>query len=71
MQEVASELAKVFPGLGFILMVFDFGDSSQMNYVANCKREDAIKALKEFIEKTERSWDKNREDGTFGVGGKS
>lgn len=70
MVDVANILQKVFPKMGFILMIFEFGASNRMNYLSNAERKDVVDALKEFIAKTERSWAKDREDGTFGSGGK-
>lgn len=58
------------PDFGFILMIFKFNEKSRLNYIANCQREDAIKLLKEFIEKTEKAWAKDRNDGKFGIGKK-
>lgn len=47
------------PGYGFVLMMFEFGESGNLFYCANAKREDVIPALKEFIQKTDS-------DETFG-----
>lgn len=37
--------------MGFMLMVFDFGEGSRMSYISNAERGDILKALQEFIEK--------------------
>lgn len=41
---------------GFALLIYEHGKSGRMNYVSNSQREDVIKAMKEFIEKSEDSW---------------
>lgn len=38
-------------GMGFTLLLFDYGDGGNMFYTSSAKREDMIKALKEFIQK--------------------
>ena len=70
MREIASVLAEVFPGLGFCLLLFEFGGPGAMNYIANARREDVIKVMEEFIDKTKDSWNRDRDEGTFGAGGK-
>ena len=50
MQAVAAKLDDVFEGYGFCLMVFDWGDKAQMNYISNAERETMIEALKEAVE---------------------
>jgi hypothetical protein len=70
MQSVASALEEVFPKLGFCLMIFEFNKSGQMNYISNADRRDVVEAMEEFIVKTKGTWDRDREDGTFGTGGK-
>lgn len=48
---IASKLGKKY---GFFLMVYEHNSNSgRSNYVSNSNREDVIKAMKEFIEKTE------------------
>lgn len=39
------------PGTGFIVLAFDFGEGARLEYISNAKREDALKAMKEFIDK--------------------
>lgn len=40
---------------GFALFMFNMkgGDSSRMNYISNCDREDMLASLKEFIARVE------------------
>lgn len=41
--------------IGFVLWLFDFGQSGFATYVSNAEREDMIKALKEMLERLESS----------------
>jgi hypothetical protein len=70
MQGIASVIQEFFPKMGFVFMIFEKNKAGQMNYVSNCHREDVVKALEEFIDKTRGSWAKDRVEGTFGAGGK-
>ncbi len=63
MQETARTIAAILPpGTGFVLLAFDLGEREhddrehRMEYVANGCREDVVKAMKEFIAKTEGHW---------------
>ena len=49
MQSVADVLQQVFDGLGFALLVFEFGEGGRMNYVGNALRDDICLAMREFI----------------------
>ena len=54
MQELAQYVKRELPaGWGFVIMAFPFGEGGRLNYVSNGNREDVVKALYEFIEKTE------------------
>lgn len=44
-------------GYGFALLMFSFGDDPEMTWISNAERPDMIKALKEFIEKSEAGED--------------
>lgn len=69
MQELGEIISLYMPDkFGFVLMIFKLGADEQLNYVSNCDRHDVIKALKEFIQKTERGWGKDLEEGKFGTG---
>lgn len=53
--EIGTFIASVLPhGVGFALLVYDFGEKGNLGYVSNGKREDMLKAMREFIEKNER-----------------
>jgi hypothetical protein len=41
------------PGVGFALLMFDFGEGGNLAYLSNAQRSDMIKTLREFIEKLE------------------
>lgn len=58
--EVMKDLGRMVAGaiddeagrpMGFMLMVFDFGEGGTTSYISNAKREDIILALEEFITK--------------------
>lgn len=52
MNQIAANLTLAFPGMGFCLLVFPFGDNDgRMNYISNSERSDMIVALEEFIAK--------------------
>jgi hypothetical protein len=34
---------------GFVVLMFDFGDNSRMNYISNAQREDMLPALRELL----------------------
>lgn len=52
--QVGQELKKRCPpGVGFALLMFDFGEGGGMFYASNAQRVDMIKAMKEFIQKHE------------------
>ncbi len=63
MQETARMIAAVLPpGTGFVLLAFDLNRSDgRMEYVSNGQRRDVVKAMKEFIRKTEGTWGKHVE----------
>lgn len=49
MQSVADVLRSVFEGLGFALLVFEFGPGGRMNYVSNALRDDICLVMREFV----------------------
>lgn len=38
-------------GVGFALLIFDFGGGGNLAWISNAQREDMLEALKEFMEK--------------------
>lgn len=56
---IAKKVDEELPeGYGFCVLTFNFGESenSEMMYVSNANRQDIIKAMKEWIEKTENNF---------------
>src|SRR5258705_13523395 len=53
MNAVAAVLADTFPGVGFCLLVFEFGAKGRMNYISNAGRDDMALALREILAKHE------------------
>lgn len=57
MNELAKFISSFFPGSGFALLVFRFGEpdtTHRMNYISNARRADMLRAMKEFIERIEK-----------------
>lgn len=51
-REVGRRLSAEMPeGVGFALLVFDFGEGGNLAWMSNGRREDMIKAVKEWLEK--------------------
>jgi hypothetical protein len=52
LESQARRLAEGCPaGVGFALMIFDFGEGGNMAYVSNAERADMIRALEELLQK--------------------
>ena len=54
LEEIARDVGRVIgeavpPGVGFTLLVFDFGTQGTISYLSNARREDMIAALKNLI----------------------
>ena len=59
MQKIARKVDEELPnGYGFVVLAFNFGESedNEMMYVSNANRQDIVKAMKEWIEKTEENF---------------
>lgn len=57
MQTIARKVDEELPkGYGFIVLGFKFDDAGEMIYVSNTDRQDVVKAMKEFIDKTESNY---------------
>ena len=57
LQSIAEKVNNELPtGFGFVVLSFAFGNQGQMMYVSNANREDIVKAMKEWIEKTENNY---------------
>lgn len=52
LREVAEYAKTRIPlGMGFTLLMFDFGEGGNMFYISNAQRDDVIKSMQEFIDK--------------------
>lgn len=52
LNEAANQLKEKFPGKGFALIVFDFGDQlREFRYISNAQRQDMIGALEAVLQK--------------------
>ena len=59
MQKIARKVDEELPnGYGFVVLTFNFGEGidNEMMYVSNANRQDIVKAMKEWIEKTEQNF---------------
>lgn len=60
LQEIAKMIDNELPsGFGFTLLTYKFNtepNSSELMYVSNSNREDVVKAMEEWIEKTKNSF---------------
>jgi len=60
LQNIAENIDKELPeGFGFALLTFKFNaepDTSELMYVANANRQDIVKAMEEWIEKTKEKF---------------
>lgn len=55
LRELGQDLKEKMPeGMGFTLLMFDYGENGAMFYLSSAQREDMIKAMKEFIIKNEK-----------------
>ena len=59
LQSIAKSVDDKLPdGYGFTILVYNFGESpdNEMMYISNSNRDDIVKAMKEWIKKTEKSF---------------
>ena len=60
MKNIAQKVENELPnGFGFVVLAFSFNtepNTSQMMYVSNADRQDIVKAMKEWIDKTEKTY---------------
>ena len=65
LQNIAQNIDKELPeGFGFALLTFKFNtkpDTSELMYVSNADRQDIVKAMKEWIKKTEDNFGNDTE----------
>ena len=55
MQAFGDLLTKELPGMGWVLMVFNFEAPGIGNYISNGTRKDMIKALREAADRLEKT----------------
>ena len=71
LQAFGAAITEILPGKGYFLLIFEFNSSNdRANYISNGERVDVIKAMKEFIERTENAWAVDKYEGEFGQGRK-
>lgn len=56
LEEKAREIGRLIggalpPGVGFALLVFDFGAKGDLAWISNAQRNDMLNVLSEFIQK--------------------
>ena len=62
LQDIGKMIKNELPeGFGFALLSFYFNAEGQLMYVSNAKREDVVKAMEEFIEKTKENYGNDTE----------
>lgn len=67
LQKIAKYTEENLPeGMGFAILAFDFNEKGRMLYVSNANRDDIVKAMDEFKEKTKQDFGKHKD-----VGGKT
>jgi len=49
MRKIGRRIEKEIPGLGFMLIVFEFHEPGMANYLSNALRHDMIKAMEETV----------------------
>lgn len=57
MQSIARKVDEELPdNFGFVVLAFKFNEKGEMIYVSNANREDVVKSMEEFIEKTKENY---------------
>lgn len=52
-KRIARSITDALPeGVGFALLIFDFGEHGHLTWLSNADRQDMIRALHEFMQKT-------------------
>lgn len=57
MRELATQIQKEIPGLGFCLIVYPFHEKGMSNYISNSQRDDMIVFLEETLNRLKRNKD--------------
>ena len=57
LKNIADKIKEELPeGFGFALLTFEFNKEGQLMYISNADRLDIVRAMKEWIEKTESTY---------------
>lgn len=57
LQGIAKKVDAELPeGFGFVVLAFKFNEKGQLMYVSNADRADVVKAMEEWIIKTEKNY---------------
>lgn len=57
MQNIARKVKEELPDdFGFVVLAFKFNEKGEMIYVSNANREDVVKAMEEFAQKTKNNY---------------
>jgi hypothetical protein len=64
MEELAPKIGRVVesmlpPSTGFCLLLFDWGEKGNLTYLANCKRENMMRILREAADQIEKGLNKH------------
>lgn len=57
LQKMAQAMSAALPGLGFCLLVFEFGKEGRADYISNANREQMIQAMRENADALEKGRD--------------
>jgi hypothetical protein len=53
MHAIGDAVKDTCPGMGFVVLVFNFGETGVANYISNVSREDCVKVLRESATRLE------------------
>lgn len=57
LRRIAQAMSEALPGLGFALIVFEFGKPGRSDYISNGNRQEMITALRECADNLENKKD--------------
>lgn len=57
MRELATQIQKEIPGIGFCLIVYPFHEKGMSNYISNSQRDDMIVFLQETVNRLKKNKD--------------
>jgi len=60
LQALANGIEEMWPGVGFVVLMFDWGDKGRMNYISNANRDDMRAALRELLARMEGRYHEGR-----------